>query len=73
MNIKSLKDIHQKNLGQIVVGHLNVNSIIWKFGSLIEITTGNIDMLMISETKLNESFPKGHFLIKGCIEPYRLN
>ena len=28
---------------------------------------------MIFETKLDESFPKGQFLIKGFIEPYRLD
>ena len=64
MNIKSLKDIRQKHLGKIVIGHLNISSVRQKFDSLIEITTGNIDMLMIPEKKLDESFPKGQFLIK---------
>ena len=27
MNIKSLKDIRLKNVGKIVIGHLNINSI----------------------------------------------
>ena len=49
MNIKSLKDIRQKNLGKIVIGRLNINSIREKFDSLIEITTGNMDIIMISE------------------------
>ena len=61
MNIKSLKDIRQKNLGKIVVGHLNVNSIRQKLDSLIEITARNIDILMISKTKLDDSFPKVNF------------
>ena len=73
MNIKSLKDIRQKKLGKIVIGHLNINSIRKKFDSLIEITAGNIDILMRSETKLDDSFPKGQFLIKGFTEPYRLD
>ena len=73
MNIKSLKDICRKNLGKIVIGHLNINSIRQKFDCLIEITAGNIDILVISETKLDESFPKGQFPIKGFSEPYRLN
>ena len=38
------------------MGHLNINCIRQKFDSLIEITTGNIDILMVSETKLDESF-----------------
>ena len=50
MNIKSLKDILQKNLDKIVIV-LNINSIRQKFDSLIEITTGNTDILLISETE----------------------
>ena len=73
MYIKILKNIHQKNLGKIVISHLHINSIRQKFDSSIEITTGNIDILMISETKLNESFIKGQFLIKGFSGPYRLD
>ena len=30
-------------------------------------------MLMISETKIDESFPKGNFLIEGFSTPYRLD
>ena len=73
MNIKSFKDSRQKKLGKIVIGHLNINSIRQKLDSLIEITTGNIDILMISESKFDESFPKGKFLIKGFSEPYTLD
>ena len=69
MNIKSFKDIRQKNFGKTAIGHLNINSIRKKFDSLMEIITGNIDILMISETKLDGSFPKGQFLIKEFIEP----
>ena len=58
MSIKSLKDILQKNLHKIVIV-LNINSIGQKFDSLIEIPTWNIDTLMMLETKLDESFPKG--------------
>ena len=56
MNMKSLKDIRLKNTGKIVIGPLNIDSIGQKFNSLKEITTGNIDMFTISETKLDESW-----------------
>lgn len=56
-----------------MIGHLSINSIRQNFDSLIETATGNIDILMISEAKLNESFPQGPFLIKGFSEPYRLD
>ena len=56
MNMKSLKDIRLKNTGKIVIGPLNIDSIGQKFNSLKEITSGNIDIFMISETKLDESW-----------------
>ena len=31
----------------------------------------NIDILMISETKLDESFPSGQFLLNGFSTPFR--
>ena len=61
MNIKTLKDIRQKNLGKIVIGRLNINSIREKFDSLIEITTGNMDIIMISEKNQMRVFQKINF------------
>ena len=34
---------------------------------------GNIDILMISETKLDASFPISQFYINGYTSPYRLD
>ena len=31
---------------------------------------GHIDVLMISESKLDNSFPDGHFLIEGYSAPF---
>ena len=44
-----------------------------KFDCLIEQIMGNIDILMISETKLNSSFPTGQFLISNYNEPFRID
>ena len=47
------------------------------FSSTVRISTnqrnGNVDLLMISETKIDSSFPKGQFLIKGFCEPFRID
>ena len=61
--IESIKAIRKRDLSRIVVAHLNINSLKNKFDYLIEKITGNIDILMISETKLDNSFPTGQFLI----------
>ena len=71
--IESLKAIQKHNLNRIVVTHLNINSLRNKFDYLIEQITGNIDILMISETKLDSSFPIGQFLINGYSEPFRID
>ena len=58
-----LKSLRIRNLKKIVVGHLNINSIKNKFDFLAHQVNGNIDIVMISETKLDESFPKSNLEI----------
>ena len=71
--IESLKAIWKRNLNKIAVAHLNINSLRNKFDSLIEQITWNIDILIISETKLDTSFPTGQFLINGYSELFRID
>ena len=40
-----------------VIGHININSIRNKFEMLFTMVKDNIDILMVSETKLDSSFP----------------
>ena len=55
----------------MILGHLNINSIRNKFDFLAHQVQGNIDILMISETKLDESFPPGQLLLDGYTAPFR--
>ena len=52
------------NLNKLVVAHLHINSIRNKFEALIQNVSGELDLLMISETKVDESFLKSQVLIK---------
>ena len=54
-------------------GKLNINSVRNKFGSLVQQVTGNFDILMLSETKLGNSFPMSQFLIYGYTPPFRID
>ena len=56
---------------KLVFGHLNINSIRNKFELLSEQVKGNIDILITSETKVDDSFPIGNFLINGFTTPCR--
>ena len=53
--------------------HLNINSIRNKFEEPISQVKGTVDVLMISETKINDSFPIANFLIDGFSQPYRID
>ena len=45
---------------------LIINLIRGKFKSVVK-GSSNVDLLMLSETKIDENFPKGQFLIKGLV------
>ena len=52
---------------------MNINSIRNKFELLKYQITGNTDILMISETKIDDTFPHSQFFIEGFSTPYRLD
>ena len=68
-----LKLLRLRNVGRVITGYLNINSIRNKFEALRDIIATNIDILMVAETKIDSSFPKGQFLIDGFAAPYRLD
>ena len=70
---KSLKNIRISNLNKLIFGHLNTNSLRNKFDLFSEQIKGLIDILMVSETKFDDSFPKGQFLIDGFHSPFRFD
>ena len=70
---KELREIRVKNMNRIIVGQLNINSLRNKFPFIADAINKNIDIFLISETKLDESFPTNQFKIEGFSTPYRLD
>ena len=68
-----LNDLRCKNLNRILIGHPSIDSLRNKFKILVSSIAVNLDILMISETKLDESFPVSQFLIPGFENPIRLD
>ena len=68
-----LKEKKAQSSDKLILGYLNVNSIRNKFEALKFIIDNNIDIFLISETKLYDSFPTTQFLIKGFSAPYRFD
>ena len=60
-------------MNRLVFGHININSIRNKFDFLEKQVSGNVDILFVSETKIDNTFPDGQFSIKGYSMPYRID
>ena len=70
---KSNSNLHQvriNNPSRIIFGQINVNSIRNKFQQLICIADNEIDILMVSETKLDDTFPTSQFWMQGHPTPF---
>ena len=68
-----LKSYRVRHVGKLIFATLNINSIRYKFDELKSLIAGNIDLLVVTETKLDESFPTEQFFIEGYSAPYRLD
>ena len=62
-----------KHIKKFIFTHLNINSPCNKLVFLIEFVKGKVDILMISETKTEESFPLSQFKIDSYITPFCLD
>ena len=65
-----LRFLRVKNLNKLIIGHLDINSLRNKFELLTQQIKDNIDVLMISETKLDESFPTSQLFMNGFSSPH---
>ena len=68
-----LKNIRNSNVNKLTFGHLNINSLRNKFDQLTEMVKGFLDIFLISESNLDDSFPEGQFIIDGYDTPFRFD
>ena len=68
-----LKSLRIANLNRVIIAQININSIRNKFDALVSGIRGNVDILMTSETKIDDSSPTRQFLINGYTAPHRLD
>ena len=68
-----LENLKLKNNHRLVIGNLNINSISNKFDNLKVITQSKIDILVITETKTDSTFPLNQFAIQGYSKPYNFD
>ena len=56
----------------MIIGTLNINSLSSKFDDLKVLISGMFDILIITETKLDDTYPISQFQIDGPSISYRL-
>ena len=61
------------HIGNPIMKKLNINSVRNKFEVLSDQVKGNIDVFVVSETKIDDSIPNGKLLIDEFSTPYRLD
>ena len=71
--MRELKSLRQINLNRVIIAHININSLANKFDQLKLLVQTNIDILIVGETKLDDTFPTNQFSINGFSKPYRMD
>ena len=66
-----LKNLKMNNENNIIIAHLNINFLQNKFEALRYLIQNKVDVLVISETKIDDSFPLGQFMLDGYSAPFR--
>ena len=67
-----LKKIRIENINRVIISHLNVNFFAVKLDSIRTIS-GNMDIMVFTETKIDASYPTSQLKIDGFKKPYRLD
>ena len=68
-----IKRARIENINNVITGNLNINSFPNKFHDLKVLVNGILDILMTTETKLDDTFPVSQFHINKFSKPYRLD
>ena len=56
-SFSTLHELSKSNPFRVIIGHINMNSIKNKLEPLKKLIKDNIDVLLVSETKLDDTFP----------------
>ena len=68
-----LKHLRSNHPQEIITGHLNINYIRNKFDIMNSMLMHDLDIFMVTETKLDDSIPVSQFNVEGFSAPFRLD
>ena len=64
-----MKELRIANPKKVIIGHLNINSIPNMFEGIMNLVGETLDVFLISETKVDDSFPDAPFSYPGYAKP----
>ena len=67
----TLKTLKLNNINRLLIGYININSIKGKFDSFKTLVMGNIDTVVVNESKIDASFTQQQFVLDEYHLPYR--
>ena len=65
--------MQEKNLNRVIIAHININSLVNKFDKLKLLIQNNIDILIVGETRVDDTFSNNQFNIDSFSKPYRMD
>ncbi len=68
-----LGKLRASNPNRPIIGHININFLESKFETLKDLIKDKLDILVVSETKIDESSTTTQFTIDGFSRPFRLD
>ena len=72
-HLKILTNIRMKNLNRPMIGHINIHFLYSKYEALKCLIKDKLDILVVTETKLDASYTSSQFEIEGFTNPFRLD
>ena len=66
----SICNLKLRNINRLIHGQINFDSIRNRFELLFSLVSNNIDLLQISETKFDNTFPVSQFCVSGYSVPF---
>ena len=67
------KEMRTQNFSNVIIVNLNIDSLTFEFDELRLVVTGISNILIITETRLEDTFPLSQFHIDDFSTPYRLD
>ena len=61
----TLNTLGNRDNGKILIGHLNANRIEKNVEPFVSLVKDKLDIILLSETKIDKSFPSSQFAIEG--------